>query len=281
MPPSLQTNLMSGNLRGIGLAHHVDRAPAGVREGRGDLDDRRRARVERRGPGRPDVHAHRGAGLLRTAASAAPSVRRARPDSPSAPGSSTKHSALLPLARAALAFPRRRARRPTAARSSSARTSPAPRAHHSSSTKSFHASTQTFASSLSWNVMNFRPPKPGSVGKLTLAKMPSARRSLARARRVVAARDHVGEPGRLHAPLLARLAGHGVQPHRDLALALVDPELAALGLDHVRRGLPVLRGDASRPDIRRLDDVVIDAEQAVHRTPSAVTRCYQLANSTL
>ena len=100
--------------------------------------------------------------------------------------------------------------------------------------KSFQARTQASASSLSLNWANSRPPKPGSDGKFTLASTPLASRSRARSLRVVRAGNHVGEPRGLEAPLLAGLAGDGVEPHGQAALVLVDPELTPVLLDDVR-----------------------------------------------
>ena len=85
--------------------------------------------------------------------------------------------------------------------------------------------------------------------------------------RVVAARDHVGEACGFHVPLVAGLAGDGVETHGEDPLVLVHPVLATVLLDHVGRGLAVLRRHPAGPDVGRFDDVIIHAEDREHGVP--------------
>src|SRR5215467_989299 len=81
--------------------------------------------------------------------------------------------------------------------------------------------------------------------------------------RVVTAGDHVREPGRLQTPLLPRLTSHTVEAHRQSALILVAPVLAAVLLDHMGRGFTKLHGDPAGPDISGFHDVIVHAEQVI------------------
>ena len=76
---------------------------------------------------------------------------------------------------------------------------------------------------------------------------------------VEAARPHFVEARRLHAPLVAGAADHGVQADVGVAVALEDPGLGAVVLlDHPGGGVGQGGGQTTLEEIRRLDEVVVD-----------------------
>jgi hypothetical protein len=126
--------------------------------------------------------------------------------------------------------------------------------------KSFQARTHISARSLSSKVPNLRPANPGSVRERDAGEDAVGQEVLLALVRVVTARDHVVEPGRLGAPLLPGLAGDRVQAHGHLHAALPHPHLTAVGLDDVRHPVLVGGGYPVHPDTRRFHDVIVDAE---------------------
>ncbi len=79
---------------------------------------------------------------------------------------------------------------------------------------------------------------------------------------VVHAGPHLGEAGRVAAPLLGRPRHHGVQPADALRPALIHPLVDALVVgDDDRRLLLVLGRHVVEEHVGRLDDVVVDAHQ--------------------
>ena len=78
---------------------------------------------------------------------------------------------------------------------------------------------------------------------------------------VEAARAHLVEAGRLHAPLLAGPAHHGVEPDVGVVVPLEDPGLGPVVLLD-DRGRPCLerRGQAALEEVRRLNEVVVDRD---------------------
>jgi hypothetical protein len=81
--------------------------------------------------------------------------------------------------------------------------------------------------------------------------------------RVVAPGDHVLVADRVHAPLLGRLAGDGVQSDGGEDLTVVGPEVLAIHLDDARPGLTELLGQPVLPHPRVFDQVVVDRHDLV------------------
>ena len=78
---------------------------------------------------------------------------------------------------------------------------------------------------------------------------------------VEAARAHLVEAGRVHAPLVAGPADDRVQADVGVAVALEDPGLRSVGLlDHLRRAVLERGGQASLEQVGRLDEVVVDGD---------------------
>jgi hypothetical protein len=112
-----------------------------------------------------------------------------------------------------------------------------------------------------------RPGEPWQGGEVHAREDALGAQILGPLDRVVTPGNHVGVANRLVLPLLSGFTGHRVEPHRRRPLVLVDPELTSFVLDHMRCSRLKLLGHAISPHARRLDDVVIDAEQLVHDPP--------------
>ena len=72
----------------------------------------------------------------------------------------------------------------------------------------------------------------------------------------------LAEPGRLHAVLVGRPAGHGVEADVRGLLPLEHPGVGAVVLgDDAGRLIPVPVGDVSVEHVGRLDHVIVDRDQ--------------------
>ena len=91
-------------------------------------------------------------------------------------------------------------------------------------------------------------------------------------RGVVAAGPHLGVGQRLGAELLLGLAGHRAQSGAREALAVVDPVVDAVDGLHVRRPVAVLGRHPVDPQVRRLEDVVVDRDQPVEVQVGVIAR---------
>ncbi len=79
---------------------------------------------------------------------------------------------------------------------------------------------------------------------------------------VVGAGTHLGMSGRVESPLLLRPGHHRVEPDHRHLLVLVDPLVLALFVVHDVRGLVHVAGrQVSLEHVRRLNDVIVDADQ--------------------
>ena len=108
------------------------------------------------------------------------------------------------------------------------------------------------------------PAKPRQGRKAQRCKHTGAVHILQTRLGVVTTWPHLRVIQRFGAELLLGLADDRAQSRAWHPLAVVDPDVHAVVVDlHVRRTVSVLGGNAVDPQIRRLEDVVVDRDQPV------------------